>query len=101
MEGKLVGVHKINVKLADGTEATYYYAWRGKGAPRIMAKPGSKAFTQEFVRLTRDREKTVRDGTIGSLIDDFRKTATYQKLAPSTRKDYERQFGMIRAKFET
>jgi len=101
MEGKLVGVHKVNVKLADGTEATYYYAWRGKGAPRILAKPGSKAFTQEFVRLTRDREKTVMDGTIGSLIDDFRKTATYQKLAPSTRSDYERQLGMIRAKFET
>ena len=101
MEGKLVGVHKVNVKLADGSEATYYYAWRGKGAPRIKAKPGSKAFTQEFVRLTRDREKSVTDGTIGSLIDDFRKTAGYQKLAASTRRDYERQLATIRLKFET
>lgn len=101
MEGKLVGVHKVNVKLADKTEATYYYAWRGKGAPRIKAKPGTKAFTQEFIRLTREREKSVTDGTIGSLIDDFRKTAGYKKLAASTRRDYERQFAMIRTKFET
>ncbi|RVL48441.1 integrase [Sinorhizobium meliloti] len=101
MEGKLVGVHKVNVKLADGTVKTYYYAWRGKGAPQIKAKPGTKAFTQEFVRLTRGREKDAQTGTIGSLIDDFRKTAEYLKLAPSTRRDYERQFATIRLKFET
>lgn len=101
MEGKLVGVHKVNVKLADGTKTTYYYAWRGKGAPRIMAKPGTKAFTQEYVRLTRDREKTVIEGTIGSLIDEFRKTANYMKLAASTRRDYERQFATIRLEYET
>jgi integrase len=100
MEGKLVGVHKVKVKLADGTEATYFYAWRGKGAPRIEATPGTKAFTQEFLRLTRDRDRKVIDGTIGSLIDDFRKTATFQKLAPSTRRDYERQLATIRLKFE-
>jgi len=100
MEGKLVGVHKVNVKLADGTIETYYYAWRGKGAPRMHAKPGTKAFTQEYVRLTREREKASEDGTIGSLIDEFRKTAGYMKLAASTRRDYERQFAMIRLKFE-
>lgn len=101
MEGKLVGVHKVRVNLADGGEATYYYAWRGKGAPRIMAKPGTKAFTQEFVRLTRDREIKVSHGTIGSLIEEFRCTAKFKTLATTTRKDYERMFGIIREKFET
>ncbi|MGO4439610.1 tyrosine-type recombinase/integrase [Rhizobium sp. RAF56] len=105
VDGKLVGVHEVNVELADGTFKTYYYAWRGKGAPRIFPKPGTKAFTQEFVRLTRDREKkvkekTVAEGTIGSLIDEFVKTAAYQTLAPSTRRDYERQFETIRLQFE-
>jgi len=95
-----VGVHKVNVKLADGTATTYYYAWRGKGAPRIAASPGTKAFTQEFIRLTKDRQKHVIEGTIGSLIDDFRGSATYQKLSPSTRRDYERQFENIRLEFE-
>lgn len=101
MEGKLVGVHKVRVKLADGGEATYYYAWRGKGAPRIMAKPGTKAFTQEFVRLTRDRPTRKVEGTIGSLIEEFRSTAKFKALASTTRKDYERMFGIINAEFET
>ncbi|MBD9372813.1 integrase [Rhizobium sp. ARZ01] len=101
MKGMLVGVHKVNVKLADGSVVTYYYAWRGKGAPRISSKPGTKAFTQEYIRLTRDRQKKVVAGTIGSLIDDYRKTAGYQKLAASTRRDYERQFATIRLEFET
>jgi integrase len=99
MEGNLVGVHEVKVKLANGTTAVYYYAWRGKGAPRIMAKPGTKAFTQEYVRLTRDRPMKTADGTIGALIDEFRGTAKYQALAPTTRKDYERMFGIIRESF--
>lgn len=99
MEGKLVGVHEVKVKLANGSTAIYYYAWRGKGAPRIMAKPGTKAFTQEYVRLTRDRPVKTTEGTIGSLIDEFRGTAKYQALAATTRKDYERMFGLIRETF--
>lgn len=102
MEGKLVGVHKVNVKLADGSTATYYYAWRGKGAPRIMAKPGTKAFTQEFIRLTRDRPtKDAAEGTIGSMVEEYRASAKYKKLAPATRKDYERMFGLILHHFQT
>lgn len=100
MEGKLVGVHEVKGKLSDGSPVTYYYAWRGKGAPRIMAKPGTKAFTQEYVRLTRDRPVTTVEGTVGSLIEEFRSTAKYKSLAASTRKDYERMFGAIKAEFD-
>jgi len=99
MQGKLVGVHKVNVKLADGTVTTYYYAWRGKGAPRILSKPGTKAFTHEYVRLMRDRPQPALENTIGSLIDEYRKTAGYLKLSASTRRDYERQFGAIRLEY--
>ncbi|MCZ7851187.1 integrase [Agrobacterium salinitolerans] len=90
MEGKLVGVHEVKAKLADGSTVTYYYAWRGKGAPRMTSKPGTKAFTAEFIRLTKHREKFTYQGTVGSLIADFRATAKYKKLAVTTRKDYER-----------
>lgn len=100
MLGKLVGVHKITMKNKKGEPVDYYYAWRGKGAPRIKSKPGTKAFTDEYIRLTRGREKKVISGTIGSLIEDFRKTATYMALAPSTRRDYERQLATIRLEFE-
>ncbi|MCZ7496307.1 integrase [Agrobacterium rhizogenes] len=101
MKGKLVGVHEVKSKLADGSTVTYYYAWRGKGAPRIMSKPGTKAFTHEYIRLTKDRPVFAVQGTISSLIEDFRGTAKYKALAPSTRKDYERMFGVIKVKFDT
>lgn len=99
MDGKLVGVHKVTVR-KNGTETVYYYAWRGKGAPRIMAKPGTKAFTQEFIRLTRERKQKVGAGTVGALIEEYRATARFKALSPTTRRDYERIFGAIRLEFD-
>jgi hypothetical protein len=98
MEAKLVGVHKVTRELKSG-EVTYYYAWRG--GPRIKAKPGTRAFTQEFIRLTRDRPQSAEDQTIGWLVQEYLASADYQKLRPSTRRDYERIIGAIRLKFST
>jgi integrase len=99
MREKLVGIHKVNARLADGTTATYYYAWRG--GPRIKAKPGTMAFTQEFVRLSKGRPNPSKDQTVGWLIDQYLASADYQKLRPSTRGDYERIIGAIRVEFGT
>jgi len=101
MQGKLVGVHKVTVRKKGQEPVVYYYAWRGKGAPRIMSKPGTKAFTQEFIRLTKDRKKEAAAGTIGSLVDEFRKSPLFDRLSLATRRDYERQLGAIRQEFET
>lgn len=101
MQGKLVGVHKVTIRKKGEEPVVYYYAWRGKGAPRIKAKPGTKAFTLEFIRLTKDRQKDAQAGTIGSLVDEFRKSPHFTRLSPSTRRDYERQLGAIREEFET
>lgn len=96
MKGKLVGVHKVaKVKDPKGPDDYYYYAWRGKGAPRMQAKPGTKAFTLEYVRLTKDRVKHTAAGTLASMIAEFRASAGYLKLSPSTRRDYERQLSVI------
>ncbi|MDW6020652.1 hypothetical protein SAZ10_02625 [Mesorhizobium sp. BAC0120] len=99
MEAKLVGVHKVKAKLKSGAEVTYYYAWRG--GPKIEAKPGTKAFVQEFARLTRDRPQPTEQQTIGWLISEYQASADYQKLRASTRRDYERIIGAIRIKFGT
>lgn len=101
MQGKLVGVHKVTIRKKGEEPVIYYYAWRGKGAPRIMAKPGTKAFTQEYIRLTKDRQKEAKAGTIGSLVDEFRRSPHFTRLSPATRRDYERQLGAIRQEFET
>lgn len=97
MKTNLVGVHKVAAKLASGESVTYYYAWRG--GPRIKAKPGTHAFTQEFVRHTRDRAKKDKDQTVGWLASEYLKSAEYQKLKPSTKRDYDRIIGTIRVEF--
>ncbi|MGN6768875.1 MAG: tyrosine-type recombinase/integrase [Rhizobiaceae bacterium] len=97
MEAKLVGVHSVKAKLASGDEVVYHYAWRG--GPRIKAKPGTNAFTQEFARLTRDRPVEAKSESVGWLISEYLESGDYQKLAPSTRRDYERIIGVIRTRF--
>lgn len=99
MDAKLVGIHKVKAKLSGGREAVYFYAWRG--GPRMESKPGTKAFTLEFIRLTKSRPKLSQDGTVGSLLDAFLTSADYQKLRASTKKDYDRSLGLIRAQFGT
>ena len=38
MRVQLKGIHRVKVKLASGTSATYYYAWRR--GPRLVGEPG-------------------------------------------------------------
>ena len=87
MRIKLVGVHKVKAKLANGSSVTYYYAWRG--GPRINAAPGSRAFGIEFHRLTRAREDAPGKGNVAELIREYLKSQAYRKLRPSTQKSYD------------
>lgn len=98
MEVKLVGLHKVKAKTASG-EVTYYYAWRG--GPRIKAKPGTRAFMQEYVRLTNGREKQSKPQTMGWLVKEFQHSAEYQKLGASSKRDYDRILGTIAVQFNT
>lgn len=97
MDAKLVGLHTVKATLRDGTKAVYYYAWRG--GPRIESKPGTKAFLQEFARLTRGRETESKNETVGWLADQYHASGDFQKLRPSTRGDYERIIRMIKVKW--
>jgi len=97
MESKLVGVHSVKATLSSGEKVVYHYAWRG--GPRIKAKPGTKAFIQEFARLTRDRPQEASSETIGWLINQYLESGEYQTLAPSTKRDYDRIIGLIRVRF--
>jgi integrase len=87
MRIKLVGVHKVKGKLADGTAVTYYYAWRG--GPRIKAKPNTREFGIEYHRLTRAREDAPGKGNIAELVREYLKSPAYQRLAASTKKSYD------------
>ena len=97
---RLVGVHKVRGKLASGERKTYYYAWRG--GPRIEARPGTAAFTAEYVRLTRHRVKgddAVQPGTIGALIRSYVASEAYKARKASTRKSYDWALDKIEAAY--
>lgn len=100
MKVNLVGVHKVKAKLANGELGYYFYAWRG--GPRMNSKPGTTAFTQEYVRLTRDRKKAeAKPQTLSWLIKEYTSSADYQKLSYSTKREYERMIGVILVRFGT
>lgn len=98
MDGKLVGVHRVRAKLANGETVEYHYAWRG--GPRMTTKPGTKAFTQEYVRLSKERPRKVAAESFGQIITDYLASAEYQGLRPSTKRDYDRIIGIIRTQYD-
>lgn len=87
MRIKLVGIHKVNRRLADGSSVTYFYAWRG--GPRINAAPNSRAFGIEYHRLTRARDDAPGKGNVAELIREYLKSPSYTKLRPTTQKSYD------------
>jgi integrase len=47
----LKGVYAVKAK-----GRTYYYAWRGKGAPRLAGEPGSTEFAESLAAALRERK---------------------------------------------
>ncbi len=87
MHMRLKGINKVTMKLAGGKTAVYYYH-RASGK-RLVGAPGTTA----FIASVADAEKSMllrTDGTLAGLIREFENTAKWRKLAPSTRKEYQR-----------
>jgi integrase len=84
------------MRLATGEKRFYWYAWRG--GPRLTAQPG----TAEFVRQYQDAHAAVRRpaaGTLMTLIAEFKSSADYKSLAPSTLKAYTSYVKLIENDF--
>ncbi len=95
---KLVGVHRVKAKLADGSSAEYFYAWRG--GPRIKAKPGTLAFSAEFHRHMRTKETLPAEkGTLSEQITAYKLSAAYLHRKESTRKGYDWAIERIEHKY--
>jgi integrase len=76
----------------------YRYAWRGKGAPRLHAEPGTPAFMAELQAALAARHST-NEGTIAALVAAYRSSDDWTKLAPATRKAWSRWLDVIAVKF--
>jgi integrase len=97
MKARLVGVHKVRKRLADGSTKLYHYAWRG--GPRIDAEPGSRKFITEWLRLTGDRADAPYQGCMAEIIRAYKKSPHYTELKASTREGYDFAIRDIEAEF--
>jgi integrase len=93
----LKGLHKVRKKLADGTVAIYYYAWRG--GPRLEGQPGSPEFHTAFRDVTSGMTAKRSTGTLEDILDAFQNSDAFLSLAPRTRQDYRKLLRAISNEF--
>jgi len=97
MRVRLKGINSITKRLADGTQRTYWYAW--KGGPPLSGEPG----TPEFIRSYNEaivRKVIPPRGTLLSVMQSYQLSGDFLGLAEVTRKGYiwhikriEKEFG--------
>lgn len=82
----------------------YYYAWKGKGAPRLRAEPGSDAFVEELAQALSERNRG--DPTrIATAVADWKRSDAWMKprgqggLADSTKKNWRPFVDAIQSHF--
>lgn len=90
---KLKHVHKVRVKGRD-----YYYAWRGDGAPRLQATPGTPEFVKELEQAWAKRSRPY-ESTLAGLIVEYRASDEFGRLADSTKVQWLRWLDRIRGEF--
>lgn len=94
----LKGLATVRRRLADGSLATYHYAWRG--GPRMQSTPGTAEFVAEFQRLTAARQvENPHHGTLTGLMLDYQRSPAFQDLAGETRAGYARRIRKIEAEW--
>jgi len=88
---KLKGVNRVRDPRSG---QVYFYAWRGKGAPRLDGEPGSPQFIASYVEAHASRKRPDAARIIG-LVSAFRSSPDFAKLAPSTRAQWSRWLDRI------
>lgn len=89
---RLKGLNSIRKRLADGSTATYWYAW--KGGPRLPGAPGSPEFVAAFV-AAHEARKTPTGDDLRTLVNQYRGSPEFTGLADATRKVWLRWLDRI------
>ena len=85
MRIRLKGLNSITKRLADGTNRTYSYAW--KGGPALHGEPGTAAFIASYNEAVA-RKVTPARGKLLSLLQDYQASEDFRSRADSTRRGY-------------
>ena len=91
----LRGVNKVRDRR---TGQIYYYAWRGKGAPRLTGEPGSPEFIASYVAAHESYRKPDPARMMG-LVSAFRASGDFLRMADSTRLQWTRWLDRISDEF--
>lgn len=94
---EIKNLNKVRKKRADGSFATYWYAW--KGGPRIDAAPGTPAFFAAYEKAHAERERAASPDHFGAVLDEYLASEEFRKLSPRSRKDYLSYVELIRTDF--
>lgn len=98
MPDRIKGLNRVTAKLADGSEAVYWYhRASGKRLPGEYGSPEFVAALSEAQAAKPDRT----EGTLAGLIRKFEGTAKWRRLRESTQKEYRRIFTFWDGKFGT
>lgn len=97
MQVRLMGIHRVKKRLADGSTRFYYYAWRG--GPRMKAEPHTRAFFAEYTELTRTRPAQPGQANMAELVAQYVKSPEYEKLRPASKTSYDAAIAQIYADF--
>lgn len=86
----LKGIHRVRMKLRDGSMAEYHYAWRGKGAPCFWKSGsgvalGSAAYIEALAAAT--PSASAARGLFREIILHFLGSAEFKRLAERTQSD--------------
>ena len=96
MRVHLKGVKKVTTKLATGETKLYYYAW--SGGPRLEGEPGSAEFLHSYAAAHQARKRPSQ-GTLFSLISEFKASAEFAGKSTSTQRNYQRYLRLIEEEF--
>lgn len=96
MRIRLKGINRVKTSLADGSSATYYYAW--KGGPRLPGQPGDPEFVAAYNAAIAKRKQPL-SGTLQSILNGFQESTDWADLADRTRSDYIKLIKVIEQRF--
>lgn len=96
MRIRLKGINSNTKRLADGTQVTYYYAW--KGGPRLQGELGSPEFVASYNEAVA-RKVTPPTGKLLALLQGFQQSEEFRGLAARSRSDYVGKIRIIEKRF--
>ncbi len=93
MESLPKGVQRVRKRLADGSEAVYFY-WRATGAR--LPPPSDPDFSAALEAAKQPVAHESPMGTFGALLAAYRRGPSYRALKPNTAKAYDRALEKVR-----